>query len=100
MAIGDHILRHQLTGYLPQEFESTVIYHVESDWDKLLKALIDRESYRITEGPKSRAFSARALVANTNWGNNWNSWKNDRFDLIGQGIRIWVATLNCLIVTC
>ena len=42
-AIPVHILRHQLTAYLPQEYNATVIYHTNSTWDELLKALLDQK---------------------------------------------------------
>ena len=41
-SIPQHILRHQLTAYLPQEYNATVIYHTKSTWDELLKALLDQ----------------------------------------------------------
>ena len=71
LAIGNHILRPQLTAYLPPEFESTVIYHAGSDWDKLLKALIDKEKLQDNRRTETHPLTAqaRALVAKR-WGHS------------------------------
>ena len=56
-SIPQHILRHQLTAYLPQEYNATVIYHTKSTWDELLKALLDQEKLLNHQRADTRALT-------------------------------------------